>query len=807
VKATRNRSLSKQTPAITGQRAIVLATYLRAVEAGQVPADPNFFKALRIQLEKDKFDAPYAQHPWVYAANQAITTPITLVPFRLYKAKGGAGGDTFGNRVDVLRSVLRKNGVFVRDVDLEAVAFYNSPRERFRALARNTWARKLAPHMLAAATQGVEVVQAGKWYKLFQRPNPEFTRAQLWEATFIHLGVWGEGFWMLGGEVAPKVAENEIPDEIWPCGPDRWEPIIDKTKKVPTRWVYKEPGARKPDPWELFQIVHTLYYNPYVPFRGLSPIEPSRLELEQSYLASHYNRAFFKNGAIPGGYLMTDKTMNEDAALDYLQRFEQRHGGAKKGHRPMLLDAGMKFIESMSNHKDMEFGQLMDRTRDTVLAGSYRTTKNMTGLSSDQNRASMDASIRNHWESVLLPKTHYLEDKLDSDLFTDARAAVEGEIWGAWDTSTVPALRDDMTAKLDHAKVLMGLTYPVNVINEALELHLPALKWGDVGWKPSGLEPMTDAPEEPEPEAEEEPKADDDPPAGKDDEDEKDEEKDDDTKDDKKAALRAHAREYRAAHGPAIVHRASVFHTVDHWQYLIEQLFVSNEEAYGRKFKRYLYQLRTAQLEAIRQAESITTTEKMLFPLAHWQKEAGDTMRPLYVKIFDHAAAEAVDEVSKLRKSAKARKTRRDFYVEKLTKDLGRTTKTVRKQLVNALDAVVERGDYDKADLNSAVRDVFNQLAKGGKVGVISRTETSSTIALARDAIFDELDVTEHSWLTAGDEDVRDNHVIYGEQGAVPRGTNFASFVGESYTLHFPLDPNCSSASEKVGCRCVNVPE
>jgi HK97 family phage portal protein len=835
-----------QTITVRGKVAIALAQALRAAE-NIVPDDPGFFRALRIRLEENTLTKPYAQNPWVYSANQAIVIPITLVPFNVYRQTKGEGRGTLSARIDKMFDVLRDARVRrVTPSALEEVALHESPRARFHALVRKfPW---IPGSVAARATGGVEPLTSGPWVQLFAKPNRIMTRAQLWEANFVLLGVHGECFWTMGSSKGGKVAQDEVPFEVYPGAPAKWSARIDKATKLPKAWDLKLDEAAKPDTYELWQVLHPSYYNPYEPFRGLSPLSSVKGDIEQQHLAAQYNTSFFKGGAIPGGYLMTDKTMTQDAAMEYLETFERRHGGAKKGHRPTLLDSGMKFVESMSNHKDMEFGALMDRVRDTVLSGAYRVTKNMTGLSGDQNRASMEASIKNHWDSVLLPKTRYMEDLLDADLFTPERAAAGGgDVFGAWDLSSVTALREDLALKLEAGERLFRMGYPANVINEALEMGLPELPpappaglngaqvtaataivisvaKGEIP-RNSGIGQLTllfgltleqaeqlmgDAGKGTPTQPNVNPLVDgggdggDDPPPAADDT--ADEKGVDDTAE--RAALRARARDVRIELGfPAIV-RTSSLHTEEHWDFLVETLFVGNEHRFSKKFKSYLYRIRTAQLHAISEATSITDPAQLVFPLKHWQDVAAEMHEPVYRAIVRAADAEAREEVAKSKKSAergKAKKTTEDRIVAKLTKDLGRTTSTVQKRVRRAIQDVIEKSDYDKADINAAVKDVFNQLATGGKVGQIARTETGFGVSEAREAVFDELGVKEGDWLTAGDEHVRDNHVIYGEQGTVPRGTNWAAFAGESYTLEFPLDSR-APGKETIGCRCALVP-
>lgn len=79
----------------------------------------------------------------------------------------------------------------------------------------------------------------------------------------------------------------------------------------------------------------------------------------------------------------------------------------------------------------------------------------------DQNRANLLAADRQHWQGTLLPKAHYVEDLLRSDLFTPERTK-GAPIFGAFDLSRVEALREDLTMKLEAAETFMKIGYTPN---------------------------------------------------------------------------------------------------------------------------------------------------------------------------------------------------------------------------------------------------------------------------------------------------------------------------------------------------------
>lgn len=806
--STRTRS-SRSAPASKSTDEIVFVESLADLEKygpSGPPPDHTFFLPMRLFASRfaGGLDRPYAQNVWVYAANQAIAIPISSLPFVLFREQKRSRQLDMKRRALALKEVLPS----LQDRWAMSIAFLESPRQRFEAI--RSMAPWLTPYELQMAATGIDVVQDGPWVELFTSVNPEMTRSVLWESTFVFLGTGGDCFWELAGRNG-KVEPTEIPQRIWPRSREGWKPTHDKERGIVNGWKFEGMNFEgKPirEEFELFQIVHFKYFNPHNPHFGQSQIQAAEEEIEQYFRSGRWNTKFFQNGATPGGFLVFKEGLTPDQEEKLTKELEQRHQGENKAHRLGLLKGDVTWQESKMHQRDMQFIQMRDKSRDAVMA-AHRISKSALGMVEDQNRANLMSADRQHWQGTLLPKAHYIEDLLRSDLFTPERTK-GAPIFGGFDLSRVEALREDLTLKLEAAETFMKIGYTTNQINERLGLAMPEVPWGDRWYAPISLIPVG---------------GDGDGGPAADDEEER--------------ALRLMARRFLHVIGsergtpaalppgqsllpegstpegstaevkPQIIHtaRESKFKTKEHWSALIRDIFEPSEKKYTRKYRGFLKKVRGVQLAILGDADfaQVHVADQVLFDASEMKVELRGRVTPVYRQIFDLAAREMEQEIEALGRNAARRQA--DFVVEQfidtLLFDVDKTVDTIRKRL-RAIIAVALTEKKTLEETQDDVRAAFNIL-EDERAPKIAQNETSATVNGARFLTMDELEVEFEDWLTAGDLLVRDNHVIYGASGPQERGFNYAELVGQSYTLKYPQDSR-APREERIGCRCVLVP-
>lgn len=761
------------------------------IKAVGPPGDPDFWTGFLSRLRSalatvgEQMEHPYENSPWVYAANQAIAIPISGLPFKIMREQRREGQRTTASvedRINLIREVVpnisRRRAV--------TIASLERPRDRVRAIRKSApW---LPAYSVAQAATNVEVVESGPWVDLFINVNSQMTRSQLWEATLLYLGTdGGESFWELAGRGGP-VELNEIPIEIWPRSGRNFKPLFDEDGTKIEKWRFESSfkginamtgKSRSRDikhDFELHQLVHFHYFHPRNSVRGLAPLEPVREEIEQGFRATRFNTKFFENGATIGGLLnVKSDNMNSEEAQELKRNIESKHRGQDKAHRLLtVFGAEAEFKEMTSTQKDMQFVELQNQNRDVIMAVN-RISKSALGLVEDQNRANLLASQKGVWETTLIPKAVYMEDLLDSDLFTPERTR-DQPIFGMFDLSEVEALQENFGEKLEHAKKLMEMSYPVNSIAERLELGMESLEWGNIGYRPTSVVPVAQDSAEAEPEVEE---------------------------------LGTRNRKIEFEDTPEKLTLSRVQQN-ELWEKMVEKVFEPGEILYKKQYREFVKGVRKAQLiklGSVNDVSKVTVPEQMLFGLGDQQRALEERMEPVYRKTFDDAEADAVFEVAKLKGVTQQRQvdpSEKNAFIRLMNEEAKITVRTMRESLRNLFRQALEE-DATMDELEKAVRAWFNHFTGGGKLGVIARTEVSTTVNAARHMTFDSLDIDQHDWVTAGDEFVRSNHVSYGNAGTREVGFNWATVVGGDYTLQYPLDPQ-APVGERANCRCVAVP-
>ena len=369
---------------------------------GPTLADLTFFKSLRLRLRGEELDKPYSQHPWVYASAKAIAENIAGVPWRIYDGE------------------IKEDNALPDNSDDPMV-------------------------------------------RLFREVNPWMSRFQLWEATFLYLGLTGECFWILEDR-----DKDGIPAEILPFGPSVIEPIVSEKSGFIIGFMEREPKpGETPVLFDFDEIIHFRYFDPDNWNRGIAPLDAVSSTVRTDNLCNQYQEALFENGADPGGVLMTDEEITEPDVNRIRVGWEDRHGGPRKAGRLAILAGGLKYEPIEISNREMQFIEQREWHRDEVMA-AYKVPKAELSVYESLNFATARVADRGFWQKTLLPKMRYVEDVLRSKLFD----GISGNLNGAFDIGTVEALQEQFNEKVDTAGKLVTMGYPINAINKRLQLGI-----------------------------------------------------------------------------------------------------------------------------------------------------------------------------------------------------------------------------------------------------------------------------------------------------------------------------------------------
>lgn len=224
---------------------------------------------------------------------------------------------------------------------------------------------------------------------VWARPNPTMTPTR---RSLIYLGqqwldILGECFLQV---VTTGRRGQGLPVELWPISPLQMHPVADGDRFI-AGWVHTAVDGTR-TPLTVDQVIQLKYPDPDNPLRGLPPLLSVLSEIDASEAASDYQRMFFHNSAIPGGFVTSDADMTATEFDEWVERWDEQHQGVHNAWRIHLMDRGGKFIPQTTSLKDMLLTELIESHRDSIRE-AFGVSRTMLGMAeSETNRATAEAA-------------------------------------------------------------------------------------------------------------------------------------------------------------------------------------------------------------------------------------------------------------------------------------------------------------------------------------------------------------------------------------------------------------------------------
>jgi HK97 family phage portal protein len=168
---------------------------------------------------------------------------------------------------------------------------------------------------------------------LAANPNPEMTPVTFWESLLAHMLTWGNGY----AEIERNGAGEPI--GLWPILPNAINPRRDT---VTGKLYYEGFVNGRAERLESRDVFHV----PGLGFdglRGYSPIAMARRSLTVTATAEQAGETFFAEGMRPGGVLEYPGSLQELQKLNLEEQNKQKHGGAPRFGKTLVLWGGMKY--------------------------------------------------------------------------------------------------------------------------------------------------------------------------------------------------------------------------------------------------------------------------------------------------------------------------------------------------------------------------------------------------------------------------------------------------------------------------------
>jgi HK97 family phage portal protein len=330
-------------------------------------------------------------------------------------------------------------------------------------------------------------VNAGPLFDLFRRPNATLSRFDLWKETAAWWNLEGESFWWFGPAYA-----GGLPKELYILNPrkvhhenygkeERYGGIQHKSR----RWFYNSGIELVPILSD--EIIHFRDWNPWNHIRGVNPLVPLALELEQDYFANKANSQLLKNNSIPQGILKTEQTLRPDEADQLERRWEGKYGAVRAGRKIAVLGKGTSFEPLSFTPEVIKLFELKRWNLYTILA-KYGIPPRVANINDKSTSLSGKDTAEQHaafWKYTLVPILHQFEQIVESQFFMRFNLRETGK----FDLRDIPELQEseDAQSKRDIAEINAGLKTINDVLKERGKEPKP---WGDTWYMPNSLFPV-----------------------------------------------------------------------------------------------------------------------------------------------------------------------------------------------------------------------------------------------------------------------------------------------------------------------------
>jgi len=323
----------------------------------------------------------------------------------------------------------------------------------------------------------------GKWedlpsthplQQLLSKPNPEISPTEFWQIVMNHLDLSGNAY-------MAKVRDgNGRVMELWPHYPHTVSAVKSAQGLAA---AYKVGTLQKTVSPE--DMTHLRFPNPADLLFGQPPLQAAARSVDVDNAALAYQKNGMDNRAIPDMMISFESDMTPDQYRQAKDRVREQTGPGRS--REPLITSKANAQQLSLSPAEMDFIETRKMTREDICS-AFGVPSELIAEMGTANRASADAIRHTFWLDTVTPILDLITESLTLSLASEYGP----DIRITYDTSGVPALRENTDQKIQTAARLWDMGVPLNAINALLDLGLDAkIPGGDVGYINSGKVPIT----------------------------------------------------------------------------------------------------------------------------------------------------------------------------------------------------------------------------------------------------------------------------------------------------------------------------
>jgi len=359
-------------------------------------------------------------------------------------------------------------------------------QEGYKSVAWVYAAVKLRANAVASVPIVVERWINGEWQhdarhplqRLIDNPNPDLDRNEMMRLFVTHLDLAGNAY-----QLKTRAGMNGMPLELFPLMP-QYVKIMPGREHLIASYEYNQNGRQVYDGRD---VVHAAFTNPDSLYYGMSPLEAAGKSVDIDNAAAAWQKISMQNRGVPDGIFSFDADMDYEQWEQTRQIVREQHTGIAHSRSPWVLSKA-KYQQLSMTPVELDFMETRKFSMEQICA-VYGVPREMINGMGDANRASGENVRRTFWIDTIIPLLSEIESALNLTLAREF--GTSDQIRMRFDTSSVPALQENYTEKVNNAKALWTMGVPFNQINERLELGFEEIEGGEIGYLPTGVIPAS----------------------------------------------------------------------------------------------------------------------------------------------------------------------------------------------------------------------------------------------------------------------------------------------------------------------------
>jgi len=301
--------------------------------------------------------------------------------------------------------------------------------------------------------------------KLIKNPSPDFAShingKDMIKLLVYYLDLTGNNIWH-------KNIVNGKPIELWPLRPDRIKPVpadLRSEGQLLKHYEYRIGGEIYRLPPET--IAHFMYINPSDLYWGLSPLKAGSKVVDTDIASMEWNKYAMDNRAASDGILSFKEPLTEKQFNETKEQLQTQKQGPKNAHDIWVIGGDAQFAELSKSAREMDFIESR-KANMREICSLFNMDPLVLGAPDPASRANKQEAYKDFWENSLLPTLDALQESFNNTItphFDDS-----DNLRLRYDISNVAALQQNLEDKVGVADKLYRMGFPLDQINERLEL-------------------------------------------------------------------------------------------------------------------------------------------------------------------------------------------------------------------------------------------------------------------------------------------------------------------------------------------------